>query len=89
MLQSSAQPLTVLESGDTVVLSSLTILSTVTVGSIGRGQNFRFRFRKFESYGKNKTKKQKNHTHNKLLTYLLYILPFICHQNLYIVEVKM
>ena len=29
--------------------------------------------------------KKKQHT--KLLTYLLYILPFICHQNLYIVEV--
>lgn len=83
MLQSSAQPLTVLESGDTVVLSSLTILFTVTIGSVGRGQNFRFRFRKFESYGKKNPKKP----HNKLLTYLLYILPFICHQNLYIVEV--
>lgn len=61
MLQSSAQPLTVLESGDTVVLSSLTILSTVTIGSVGRGQNFRFRFRKFESYGK-KTQKTPQQT---------------------------
>lgn len=35
----------VLESGDTVALSSLTILSMVTIGSVGRGQNFGFRFR--------------------------------------------
>lgn len=44
----------VLESGDTVVLRSLTILSMVTIGSVGRGQNFGFRFRKCESYGKKK-----------------------------------
>ena len=45
----------VLESGDAVVLRSLTILSMVTIASVGRGQNFGFRFRKCESYGKKST----------------------------------
>lgn len=84
MLQSSAQPLTVLESGDTVVLSSLTILSTVTVGSIGRGQNFRFRFRKFESYGKNKTKKQKKpHTQQTIDLSIIYSPIYLSSESLY------
>ena len=35
----------VLESGDTVALSSLTILSMLTIGSVDHGKNFGFKFR--------------------------------------------
>lgn len=71
----------VLESGDTVALSSLTILSMVTIGSVGRGRILDLDLGKFESYG---IKKRKKH---QTIDLSIIHSPIICHQNLYIVEV--